>query len=75
MKIYELINFNRELLKKLSDAHINTSDYKNIDVYLEYKRLINDGLKKTYIVSYLSDQFNMSERQVYAVIAKMERVI
>jgi hypothetical protein len=75
MKIYELINFNRELLKKLSDAHINTSDYKNIDVYLEYKRLINDGLKKTYIVSYLSDQYNMSERQVYAVIAKMERVI
>lgn len=75
MKIYELINFNRELLKKLSDAHINTSDYKNIDVYLEYKRLINDGLKKTYIVLYLSDQYNMSERQVYAVIAKMERVI
>jgi hypothetical protein len=75
MKIYELINFNRELLKKLSDAHINTSDYKNIDVYLEYKRLRNDGLKKTYIVSYLSDQYNMSERQVYAVIAKMERVI
>lgn len=75
MKVHELINFNRELLKKLFEMGINTSDYKNIDVYLEYKKLKEDGLKKTYIVTYLSEQYGMSERAVYSILAKMERVV
>lgn len=75
MKVHEILSFNKELLEKLNSAGLNTSDYRHVDLYNEYARLKRDGLKVAYIVSFLSDQFCMSERKVYQVISKMERAI
>lgn len=36
MKVFELINFNRELLKKLQDAGIRLDDARYIDLYSDY---------------------------------------
>lgn len=74
MKVHELLAFNKELLKKLHDAGINTADYKNVEVYNEYARLKGDGLKVAYIVSFLSEQYNVSERKVYNIVSKMEKL-
>ena len=75
MKVHEILSFNKELLEKLNSAGLNTSDFQYVVLYNEYDRLKKDGLKKAYIVSFLSDQYSMSERKVYQVISKMERTI
>lgn len=68
MKIYELLEYNGELLKRLCKAGIKTSDYKYMDLFADYNRLKQDGEKTTYAVALLSEKYGMSERKVYSVI-------
>lgn len=68
MKIYELLQFNKELLKRLCFAGIKPEDYKYADLFAEYERLSQEGEKKTYIVATLAEQYGISERKVYSVI-------
>lgn len=68
MKIYELLQFNKELLKRLCFAGIKPEDYKYADLFTEYERLNQEGEKKTYIVATLAEQYGISERKVYSVI-------
>lgn len=68
MKIYELLQFHKELLKRLCSAGIKPNDYKYADLFADYDRLSQEGEKKTYIVAYLSDKYDISERKVYSVI-------
>lgn len=68
MKIYELLQFNKELLNRLCSAGIKTEDYKYADLFAEYERLNREGEKKTYIVATLAEKYGISERKVYSVI-------
>lgn len=43
MKVFELINFNRELLKKLQDAGIRLDDVRYIDLYSDYVDMYQQG--------------------------------
>lgn len=73
MKIYELLQFNKELLKRLCFAGIKPDDYKYADLFADYELLSQEGEKKTYIVACLADKYNISERQVYAVIGRLSQ--
>jgi predicted transcriptional regulator len=75
MKIYELINFNRELLEKIHTAGIRPDDYKYADLYTEYRTLIASGEKVTYAVMMLAARYGISERQVYNLLGKFNREI
>lgn len=75
MKVFEIIDFLKGPLKKLADAGITSVDYRLAEMYKEYIRLKTEGLKVSYIVSYLSDQYGMSERSIYSALKKMERDI
>ena len=50
MKIYELLQFNKEFLKRLCFAGIKPEDYRYADLFADYERLSREGEKKTYIV-------------------------
>ena len=54
MKVFELINFNRELLEKLQDAGIRLRDVHYIGVYSDYMSMLQGGDKISYIVAVLS---------------------
>ena len=41
-----------------------------LPMYREYMRMMQEGHKKTYIVQYLSDEYDISCRNVYRVIEK-----
>lgn len=71
MTIYEILSFNKELLRRLSDAGIKTKDYRYVDLFRDYTEMINEGSKTTYAVAVLSDKYAMSERKVYDVIRKL----
>lgn len=73
MKLYELLDFNKELLKRLCSAGIKLEDYKYADLFADYERLNRKGEKKTYIVATLADEYGISERKVYSVINRLSQ--
>jgi len=68
MTVFEILNFNRELLKRLSMTGFKLEDCRFIDLYSEYEQMYRNGDKVTYIVTYLSGKYNVSERKVYGII-------
>ncbi|KAA6348025.1 hypothetical protein EZS27_004477 [termite gut metagenome] len=73
MKIFEILSFNRELLRRLSMTGTKAGDYVYVDLYRDYLEMQNAGEKMTYIVAVLSDKYAVSERQVYSVIDRLGR--
>ena len=68
MTIYEILSFNKELLQRLFNAGIRTSDCLYVDLFDDYTRMRAEGEKTTYIVAVLSDKYALSERKVYDII-------
>lgn len=75
MKVYELLTFNRELLRRIHRAGIRTDDYRYADLYAEYEQRLAAGEKVTYIVACLSAKYGVSERQVYNLLGKFGREV
>lgn len=73
MKIFEILSFNRELLRRLSEVGIKPNDYAYIDLYNDYSKLRSEGYKVTYIITFLSDKYSISERKVYTVINRFSK--
>ena len=63
MKVIEILNFNRELLKKLQDAGIRLEDCRYIDLYADYMKLLGHGEKVSYTV-----------RERYIVLSNVSKV-
>lgn len=72
MKVIEILNFNRELLKKLQAAGIRLDDARYIDLYADYIYLLHQGEKVSYIVAVLADKYSISERKVYILIKRFQ---
>lgn len=68
MKIVEIVKINRELLKNLHTAGVRIEDAEYIDLYADYRKLLDEGEKVSYIVAALSDKYAVSERKVYGLI-------
>ncbi|WP_314125914.1 hypothetical protein [Segatella maculosa] len=68
MKIIEIVKINRELLKNLHTAGVRIEDAKYIDLYADYRRMLANGDKVSYIVTVLSNKYAVSERKVYSLI-------
>ena len=64
MKVFELINFNRELLKKFVEAGIRLDDIRYIDLYFDYANMYRLGEKVSYIVAVLAEKYDVRERKV-----------
>jgi len=73
MTIYEILSFNKELLQRLFNAGVKTSDCLYVDLFNDYIQMRNAGNKTTYIVAVLSDKYTMSERKVYGVIRHLSK--
>lgn len=72
MKIIEILKFNRELLKRLQTAGIQLDDTRYIDLYCEYKDMLDRGEKVSYAVALLADKYSVSERKVYSLIKRFQ---
>lgn len=70
MTLFEILNFNRELLKRLVSLGFKTDDCQYIELYRDYIRMRNSGDKVTYIVSFLAERYKVSERKVYSIIKR-----
>lgn len=70
MIVFEILKFNRELIDRLQKVGFKIGDDRYIDLYEDYERMKKDGEKMTYIVSYLSLKYNVSERKVYNIVKR-----
>lgn len=70
MTLFEILYFNRELIEKLKNLGINLDDCRYIDLYGDYRRMYCQGDKVTYIVSLLSEKYDVSERKIYSIIKR-----
>ena len=72
MKVIEILNFNRELLKRLQATGIRLEDARYIDLYMDYTRLLAQGEKVSYVVAVLSEKYSVSERKVYSLVKRFK---
>lgn len=70
MTLFEILNFNRELIKRLISVGFKPDDCQYIELYRDYTRMRNSGDKVTYIVSVLAQRYEVSERKVYSIIKR-----
>lgn len=68
MTIYEILSFNKELLYRLSESGIRVEDYRYVDLFHDFTKMVEDGNKTTYAVAVLSEKYAISERKVYDVL-------
>lgn len=52
---------------------LKVSDYKYVDLYIDYENMYNTGYKVVYIVSVLSSKYRISEREIYKIINRMKK--
>lgn len=71
MKIFEVLTFNRELLARLSATGIKPEDYRYLDLYNDFKEMVERGEKVSYVVIVLSNKYAISERQVYKIVKRL----
>lgn len=72
MKVIEILNLNKELLKNFQKAGIRMDDVQYIDLFNEYLALVTQGEKVSYIVATLADKYTISERKVYDLIKRFK---
>ena len=73
MTLFEILNFNRELLERLAGTGYKPDDYKYIDLYREYEQMRRKGDKVTYCVAFLSARHGVSERKVYEILGRFKK--
>lgn len=74
MTLFEILNFNRELLERLTRMGFKPDDYKYIDLYKEYEQMRRQGDKVTYCVAVLSIRHGVCERKIYEIVGRFKGV-
>ena len=70
MKVFDILNFNREPLKRLLQAGIRLEDVEYIELYNDYTTMLGGGDKVSYIVATLAERYHVSERKVYSLVKR-----
>ncbi len=72
MTIFEVLNFNRELLERLRRIGVRLEDTAYIDLFIDFNNMVGDGDKVSYAVAVLSAKYEVSERKVYSLIKRFQ---
>lgn len=75
MRIADFIRIHKEMMNLLSKYEIKMDDFKYIDMFEDYDSMVKEGNKVSYIVSYLSDKYCISEASVYRILRKFKVAI
>lgn len=72
MTIIEILNLNKELLRTFQKVGIRLEDVEYIDLFNEYRAMVANGEKVSYIVAALASKYDVSERKVYDLIRRFK---
>ncbi|MCD8265688.1 MAG: hypothetical protein LUC33_00895 [Prevotellaceae bacterium] len=68
--LYELVRKYADCIAVLRRNGISVEDADWVDLYEEYRGMIDLGLKRTYIHLHLAEKYRISTRQVQRIIAR-----
>lgn len=71
MKVFELLEFNRESIKIMRRAGVKLNDVDYIGLYSEYNQMVKDGEKVTYVAARMAEKYGVSVRQVYVLVKRL----
>lgn len=72
MTIFEVLQFNRELLDRIRNSGIRLTDTEYIDLFVDYNNMVAAGDKVSYAVACLATSYRISERKVYSLIKRFQ---
>lgn len=75
MTHYELLKSGESLLNAIRKNGVTADDVRYLEVYENLERMEREGHKKTFIVAYLCNQYDISEATLYRVANRMRRAI
>lgn len=73
--VAELLYLNERYFQLLHENGVRIEDVQYLEMYRDYKRLSADGLKQSYIVAHLSAEYDIPERSIYRVIARLSKPV
>jgi len=73
MKQYDVLKVAEGILRILVSNGVDVKDVKYLQMYEDLKRLESEGHKKTYIVRYLEEQYDVPVATIYRVTKRMEK--
>ncbi len=71
MKLFEALNFHRELLNRLHASGARIDDVCYLDLYEDYSRMVKNGDEVSYIVAVLSERHSICVRTVYSLVKRL----
>lgn len=75
MRQYDILKMAESVIKTISENGINPADVYHLAMYEDYQRLKKEGLKVTYVVNYLIQQYGVPEATIYRVVKRMQKEI
>lgn len=75
MKLYELMAMVAPLLRQINRGGAKADDIKHLPMMLRYEELRSKNTKKVAIVKILSDEFGVSERAIYDIVARLDNEV
>lgn len=73
--VAELLYLNERYFQLLHENGVRIEDVQYLEMYRDYMRLSADGLKQSYIVAHLSSEYDIPERTIYRVIARLSKAV
>lgn len=71
----DIVRFNKELFQRLQSTGIKIEDWRYVELYDEYERLLQEDVKRTAVALILAAKYKLSERQVYNIIKHLKTPI
>lgn len=72
MKAVDVLELAQPIIERLLEANINPKDVQYLEMYKDYLRLKNEGHKITWIHSILSDEYNVSIRNIKYIVKRLD---
>lgn len=75
MKAYELIGIIRIPLEMMNGEGLHPSLAQYLDMFNEYRRMLDEGLKKAFIVATLCEKYKIGRTKFFDLIECFEKEV
>ena len=73
--VHDIIVEHADTLRALARAGVAIEDVADLPIYNDFVRLTETVVKTTYVVMYLCEEYERSERTIWRIVRKFRRII
>lgn len=73
MTTYELLRINESLLQTLSKNGVSVNDVNYLEVFDEFMKMKEQGMKVRYIALSLADKYGLSDRSIFKIVKRLSQ--